>query len=79
MTPAQLFLNLTCSNVESLGASTNDIECVIDELILPEIKKQLLDKYQIYLQGAKGAKLVDDNHELNAKDVLIKSQLYIGD
>jgi len=79
MTPAQLFLNLSCDNVDSLGASTNDIERVIDELILPEIKQQLMEKYQIYCQGAKNVALSNENIDLNAKHIVIKSQLYIGD
>lgn len=79
MTPAQLYLNLACNNIESLGETTDDIEQIIDELILPEIKQQLLEKYQIYCQGAKQVQLTRDNIELGDKDIIIKSQLYIGD
>ena len=79
MIPAQLYLNLVCNNIESLGESKDDIERVIDELILPEIKQQLLEKYQIYCQGAKNVPLKGDNIDLNSKDIIIKSQLYIGD
>jgi hypothetical protein len=79
MTPAQLYLNISCNNIDALGVSKNEVEHVIDELILPEIKQQLLDKYQIYCQGAKNHSLAKDNVELNDKDIVIKSQLYVGD
>ena len=79
MTPAQLYLNLSCNHVDSLGGTKEEIEGVIDNLILPEIKQQLMEKYQIYCQGAKNTPITDENIELNAKDIIIKSQLYIGD
>lgn len=79
MIPAQLYLNLACNNIDTLGTSESDIEHVLDELILPEIKQQLMEKYHIYCQGAKNVELAGDNIELGAKDITIKSQLYIGD
>jgi hypothetical protein len=79
MIPAQLYLNLVCNNIESLGESKDDIERVIDELILPEIKQQLLEKYQIYSHGGKGITLAGDNIELNAKDITLQTNVYIGD
>jgi len=79
MTPAQLYLNLSCNNIDALGESENKFEDTIDQLILPEIKQQLLKKYQIYCQGAKKHPPEKDNIELNDKDILIKSQLYVVD